>query len=101
MPERRLKIDELIRREFWTCSQAARVLGRNADWWKARFDEGAVEGYTGGGKGGMARHIKAESARALLHNYCTARRSQFTKSKAVVDAEYLRGLREFGAFDAA
>lgn len=94
----RLNLNELRGREFWTCSQAARVLGRNADWWRVAFDRGEVDGYVGGGKGNTARHIKAASARALLDNFCLRRRAAMPANNpdAAKRAEYLRLLKERG-----
>lgn len=92
----RLNLTDLRLREFWTCSQTARVLGRNADWWRIAFDKGEVDGYVGGGKGNTARHIKAASARALLDNFCLRRRAMLpvANSDAAKQAECLRLLRE-------
>lgn len=61
----RIDIAELKEREYWTCGQAARVLGRSPGVWSALFDAGHVRGYrTEGGR----REINADSARAYLES---------------------------------
>ena len=72
---------ELRDREYWTPEQAARVLGRGADFWRQAFHRGDVDGYPVPRKvrrkgellDGEAVHIFASSARAYLQRLGASR----------------------------
>ncbi len=53
---------DLVHREYWTPGEAARVMGRGADFWRHAFDRGSVTGYADGKR----RYICAQSARDFL-----------------------------------
>lgn len=60
----------LATREYWTCTEAARVLGRGHQFWARLFDDCQVAGYrTATGK----RFIQANSARRYLDALCSER----------------------------
>lgn len=60
----------LATREYWTCNEAARVLGRGHQFWARLFDDCQVAGYrTATGK----RFIQANSARRYLDALCAER----------------------------
>lgn len=61
---------DLRHREYWTPTQAARVLGRGKSFWRDAFDRGLIEGYTesANGSGRLYRYLSADSARALLRS---------------------------------
>jgi len=90
MPKVQLTIEAIKAREYWTPSQAAQVMGRSGDWWRAAFDDGRVFGY----QEGRARYISAASARELLAKLSAARtpRTRFDARAAMAD--FRRRVRE-------
>ena len=65
----KVPVEEFREREYWTCEEAARVLGRGDSYWRQRFDRGDVEGYRAEGTL-RVRYISAASARAYLKGLC-------------------------------
>ena len=61
--------ETIAAREYWSCGDAAKILGRGAHFWASLFDAGRVAGYrTEKGK----RFILASSARDYLRALCAA-----------------------------
>ena len=61
----------LAEREYWTCPECAKVLGRSNEYWQAKFDDGTLTGYRDGERN--VRFIQAASARAYLESLCKTR----------------------------
>ena len=57
---------DLAAREYWTPEQAARILGRGAQFWRRLYDAGTVRGYDVAGERRKQRYLLAASARAHL-----------------------------------
>lgn len=68
---------ELRDREYWTPEQAARVLGRGADFWRRAFDGNKVDGYATKTNQRTTRYILAESARGYLRRQGAGRPRAF------------------------
>lgn len=64
-----MTVADLKEREYWSCGDAAKVLGRGANFWSDLFDARKVAGYRSE-KG--KRFILASSARAYLDALCAA-----------------------------
>lgn len=65
---------DLAAREYWTPEQAARILGRGAQFWRRLYDAGTVTGYDVTGEKRKQRYLLAASARAHLAGLTQARR---------------------------
>ena len=77
----------LATREYWTCNEAARVLGRGHQFWARVFDDCQVAGYkTATGK----RFIQANSARRYLDALCAERVVLEEPSPAALWSEHQR-----------
>jgi hypothetical protein len=62
----RVPLAELRQREVWTCAEAARVLGRGAQWWAEQLDRGLVDGYRDGAN--RKRYVFAAAAREHIRS---------------------------------
>ena len=65
MPKRRLPVEELVPREYWTPGEARRVLGMSEDFWQRAFDAGHIDGRRDDTKRAV-RRLSAKSARSYL-----------------------------------
>lgn len=62
-----VSLQTLAIREYWSCGDAAKVLGRSVYFWSRLFDEGKLVGYRTD-KG--TRFFQSASARAYLAALC-------------------------------